>query len=175
MEETIRIPSGRIAVLIGKNGATRKKIASLTKCGINVDSKTGEVGVKEKGSGKNFYNAINMIKAIGRGFSPEKAFLLLDDDVLLDILDIEDFLGKKNIEAKKGRIIGSRGKVREEIEKKTECHISVFGKTISIIGKTDEIGAARKAIEMLLEGATHKSVFNYIERRMIKEESEFEI
>lgn len=175
MEETIKIPSSRIAVLIGKQGKTRKKIESLTKTKVEVNSRTGEVAVIQKKDDKNFYNALNIIKAIGRGFSPEKALILTDEDVLLEILNLEDFLGKKEMTAKKARIIGTEGKAREEIAKKTGTEISIFGKTVSIIGKPENIEIARKAIEMILEGASHNAAYRYIERRMITEESEFEI
>lgn len=174
MEETIKIPSSRIAVLIGKNGKNKRKIGALADCTLSIDSKTGEVTVKAKKNGKNFYNALNIIRAIGRGFSPEKAFLLLDENFLLEVLNLADFLGKKQLEAKKGRIIGREGKAREELEKKTDCHISVSGKKIAIIGKAENIAIARKAIEMLLEGASHASVFRFVERKTTEQE-EFEI
>jgi len=173
VEETVKIPSSRIAVLIGKSGKTKRKIGSLTKCILDIDSESGEVRVKAKNNGKNFYNALSIIRAIGRGFSPEKTFLLLDEDFLLEVLNLEDFLGKKQLETKKARIIGTKGKARVEIEKKTNCLISVFGKTIAIIGKPENIETARKAIEMLLRGATHKSAFRFIERKSA--ETEFEI
>lgn len=174
MEESLKIPSKRIAALIGKEGKTKKKIEQLTGCRIQIDSKTGEAIVEDKNNGKNFYNALNIIRAIARGFSPEKAFFLLDEDYLLEILNLEDFLNKKKIEVKKARVIGTKGKAREELTKKTGCEIAIFGKTIALIGKPESIEIARKAVEMILEGANHDTVYRFIDRKTTEQE-EFEI
>ncbi|MDO8625628.1 MAG: KH domain-containing protein, partial [Candidatus Diapherotrites archaeon] len=74
MEEMVRIPHERVGAVVGKNGASKKQIEKATTTRINVDSDAGEI--KIKGNEKNpigFYNATNIVKAIGRGFSPEKA------------------------------------------------------------------------------------------------------
>ncbi len=166
MDESIKVPKERIAVLLGKNGVSRKKIESLTGTKLSVDSKTGDVRLDGKEGNLAFYNALNMIKAIARGFSPEKAFVLADEEYYLDLIDVSEVAGKsqKEIEAKKGRVIGKRGKARESIEKSTHCFISVYGKTIGIIGKADDVEKARKAVEMLLEGAKHTTVLGYLKR-----------
>lgn len=175
--ETVKIPKDRVAALIGKNGNSKKKIETLTSSKIDVDSKTGDVEVraKEKES-VNFYNAVNIVKAVGRGFSPENALLLLDTDYYLDILKLDDIVGKslKAVEQKKGRIIGANGTARKTIEDKTDCTISVYGKTVSIIGKAEKMETARKAVEMLLQGASHDSVYNFLHRKML-EEREFRL
>ncbi|MFA6268287.1 MAG: KH domain-containing protein, partial [archaeon] len=153
MEEIIRIPEERIGVLIGPSGAVKKKIAKLTKCNIEVNSEDGEVTVD--GEGEKYFQAIDAVKAIARGFSPERAFTVFKDDFMLKIIDITEFAGKNpsNQKAKKGRVIGKEGKARAEIEKKTHCLISVYGKTVAIIGLASEVEGAIKAVEMLLEGA----------------------
>ena len=158
MEELIKIPEERVGVLIGPNGATKRKIASKTKATIEVDSPTGEVTLI--GEGESFFKAADIVRAIGRGFSPERAFTLLKDDYLLKIIDITDYAGKNqsNQKAKRGRIIGREGTARLEIEKKTHCLISVHGKTVAVIGLADEIDKAVEAVEMLLEGAKHETV-----------------
>ena len=176
MEESIKIPKERIAVLIGSKCVTRNKIENLTKTVLEIDSKSGEVDVEAKEEELNFYNALNIIKAIGRGFAPEKAFLLLDSEYFLDVIDLTQEIGKsaKQMEIKKGRIIGKRGKARESIERSTNTFISVYGKTVSIIGKPEEVENARKAIEMLLEGAKHSSVLGFLERKQ-RESRKFEL
>ena len=40
--------------------------------------------------------ALDVIKAIARGFSPERAFNLFKDDTLLKIIDITDYAGKNS-------------------------------------------------------------------------------
>lgn len=49
---------------------------------------------------------LDLVKAIGRGFSPERALCILDDEMLmLDILDLSKILGtKSDMTRVKGRI-----------------------------------------------------------------------
>ena len=80
MDESIKVPKERIAALIGKEGKTRREIEKLTKTRIGIESKTGIVTVEGEKKGLDFYNALNIIKAIARGFAPIKAFLLTDPE-----------------------------------------------------------------------------------------------
>ncbi len=172
MKEYFKAPKDRIAVLIGKKGETKTEIEKLTKTKIEVDSQTGEVDVQGENA-LNFYISLNIIKAIARGFSPEHAFALKNENYFLEIIDLKEKLGKneKVIHQKKGRVIGKKGKTRKEIEEKTDTFISVYGKTISIIGKSEGIEKARHAIEMLLEGASHSNTESFL----YKKEKDFEI
>jgi ribosomal RNA assembly protein len=114
-----------------------------------------------------------MMLAIGRGFNPETAKLLLKQDYSMELLSLEDFADKKKqLERVRGRVIGKKGKSRETIENLTETSVSVYGKTISIIGLTENVTMARSAIEMLLEGATHSAVYRRLEkyRRTLKQQ-----
>ena len=108
-----------------------------------------------------------MINAIGRGFNPEIAELLLKGDYGLEILDITEFTGKSkpNMIRLKGRVIGREGKSRKIVEELTECNISVYGKTIAIIGKSENLVNARKAVESLLQGSPHSNVYKWLEKR----------
>jgi ribosomal RNA assembly protein len=115
-----------------------------------------------------------MIKAIGRGFTPNKAFSLLNEDYDLLIIDLEEYVGRsKNAQSRvKGRIIGKDGKSRALIEELTECLLSIYGSTVGIIGPFDRIPVAKEAIEMLIDGSFHKTVWNYLYayRRKLKKE-----
>src|SRR3989344_3227899 len=149
----MKIPKDSVAVLIGKSGAIKKQLEENTKSKIKVDSEEGDVFVSGEDA-INLLSAREIIKAIGRGFSPDKAFLLLHQDYLFEIIDLSDYAPtKKHMLRIKGRVIGSDGKVRKTIEDLSEVFISVYGKTICIIGQADTIGYARKAIESILEGS----------------------
>jgi ribosomal RNA assembly protein len=163
MEEIVRIPEERIGVLIGPGGSVKKKIEKMTKATIEVNSEDGEVIVN--GEGEKYFQAIDVIKAIARGFSPERAYTLFKEDYLLKIIDITEFTGKNssNQKAKRGRVIGRDGLARLEIEKKSHCLISVHGKTVAIIGLAGEIQTAVAAVEMLLTGAKHETMENFLE------------
>jgi ribosomal RNA assembly protein len=65
----------------------------------------------------------------------------------------------------KGRIIGKNGKTREVIEQMTGARLSVYGKTIGIIGDAEQIATVRSAIDMLIDGAPHGAVYGYLEKR----------
>ncbi len=163
MEELIKIPDDRIGVLIGPKGSVRAKIAKKGKCKIEIDSQYGEVFIE--GEGEEFFRAVDVIKAIGRGFSPERAFKLFEHDYLLKIIDITDYTGKSKStqKAKRGRVIGRKGLARTEIEKKTHALISVQGKTVAIIALPDEMNKAEEAVKMLLQGAKHDTVDRYLD------------
>ena len=163
MEEIIKIPDERIAILIGTNGSTRNSITRPTKVKLAIDSHNGEVTII--GEGENFVKAADIVKAIGRGFSPKRALTLLKDNYLFKIVEIVNYSGKNRSaqEAKRGRVIGRRGEARREIEKKTGSLISVYGKTVAIIAQPDTIEEATDAVEMLLAGAAHETMEHFFE------------
>jgi ribosomal RNA assembly protein len=114
------------------------------------------------GEGFEAYQAMNIIKAIARGFAPEHAFLLFDENNTLEIIEIP---GNKNTLYRiRARLIGRKGIVRKNIERYTKCKIAIYGKTVSIIGPFDKIPIAREAIEMLISGKKHSTMYKYLER-----------
>lgn len=163
--QTLKIPRQRIGALIGTRGETKKAIEKKGKTKISIDSETGEVEVEAGKDAVQFLKTLEAVKAIGRGFSPQKAFKLFEDDYMLDIIELSD-LGhsEKNLKNIRGRIIGTRGRAREKIEEETHSLISVFGKTVAIIAKVDDLPNARKGVEMLLKGASHSRVYNTLKK-----------
>jgi ribosomal RNA assembly protein len=159
----IKIPKDRIAVLIGKKGEIKKEIEENTNTKINVDSKEGEVSV----SGEDaimLYTTRDLIRAIARGFNPEIAFLLLKQDYSFDMIHLPDYDNPSQLKRIKGRVIGRDGRSRELIEEHTETYVSVYGKTISMIGLNENVVVARRAIEMLIKGSPHANVYKWLER-----------
>lgn len=162
----------RVGVLIGHNGETKKKIETITKVTLDIDSKNGEVSFNEEEVEDPLliFKIENIIRAIGRGFSPEHAFLLMKDDIDLLIFDIHDYVGKKpsHVHRLKSRIIGQNGKTRTILEDLTNSYISIYGHTIAVIGNIIEIDITKKAIDKLLSGAKHATVYQYLEKNMKK-------
>lgn len=161
----IKIPKERIAVLIGKKGEIKKRLEKTTGTRLRVDSEEGDVGLN--GSDPlNLMTAKDIIQAIARGFNPEVAFLLLKSDYMLEVLSLQGFANTpKALLRIKGRVIGSDGKSRRIIEELTEAYISVYGKTIALIGDVDALNLARKAVEMLLSGSPHRNVYKWLEKQ----------
>lgn len=171
----LKIPRDRIAVLIGKKGEVKNQIEEFTKTKIMIDSEEGDVFIKGTDTIK-MYTAKEIVKAIGRGFNPEHALLLLKQDYCFEILNINDYIkSKSQFNRLRGRVIGSEGKSRKNIEHLTETNICVYGKTIGIIGEPESVALARKAIDALLTGSTHSSVYKMLERnRSIMKRREME-
>ena len=162
----LKLPKERIAVLIGKNGEVKKRIEEETKTEIKIDSKEGDIFIKGEDA-LNLFTAREVITAIGRGFNPEIAELLLKGDYGLEIINITEFTGKSKstMMRLKGRVIGKEGKSRKTIEELTECYITVYGKTIGIIGRPEDLANARRAVESLLQGSPHANVYKWLEKR----------
>lgn len=166
-EKMVRIPTDRIGALIGKSGIVKAEIEKKCSVSIDVDSETGETLIKTVGVIEAIqpFKAIEIVTAIARGFSPENAMKLLEGDNTLHILDLREFAGKSNsaIERIKGRIIGEGGKARKNMEKLSGTSISVYGKTVSIIGETGKLKVAVDAIVALSNGSMHGTVYNKLE------------
>lgn len=168
--QEIKIPIERIAVLIGKGGEQKRRIEEKLKVKINVHSEDGDVEISGEDSVAVF-EAMNLIKAIARGFNPEIAELLFDETYMFDLISVNDYASgsKKTMMRLKGRVIGDEGKARKMIESMTSCNVSVYGKTIGIIGKVEDVPIARQAVEMLLEGAPHGNVYRWLEDKKREE------
>ncbi len=161
----LKIPEERVAVLIGTEGATKKKIEDITKSTLTI-SKEGDVTITGRDA-LLLYICQDIVKAIGRGFNPKIALLLLKTDYAFELIDMKVIAGKNRntLERLKGRVIGKGGKAREEIERLTDTNISVYGKTIGIIGEQSHATLAREAVAMLLQGSMHKTVYSFLERK----------
>src|SRR2546427_8403635 len=115
-----------------------------------------------------------MVLAIGRGFSPPRAFSLFNDDYTFEIVDLHDYFGKNEAEIRRvdGRIIGKEGRARRNIEELTGTLISVSGHTISIIGTFESVSMANDALEKLIEGRQHGTVYKILKKRRKKVKKE---
>lgn len=165
----VKIPKERIGVLIGPGGSVRRRIEEALGVKLRVDSRSGDVEIALRdgeGDVSKLYQALNVVRAIGRGFSPERAFRLFDEDMLLDVIDLREYVGKSEnaLRRVKGRIIGRDGKTRRLIEELTGVYVSVYGHTVSLIGGFDQLLVAREAVTKLIKGSQHKTVYNYLFR-----------
>jgi len=173
----VTIPHKRVAVLIGKGGADKKNIEELSQAKLDIDSGSGEVTlIRNEADAFTFYRLEKVVKAVGRGFSPEHAKLLLESEYSLDIINITDFgiNSSRAKETKRGRVIGAKGAVRKFIEDALDCFVSVEGKTVAIVGKLPEILWAKDAVISLLEGSTIPAVRKQIQNKIVKSHSQAE-
>lgn len=167
----IKIPTERIGVLIGPEGTTKRNIEEKLSVELQIESATGGVMITltEKSSDPSMlFKAKDVVTALGRGFSPEHAFRLIrDEEAMLDVIDLRTAFGRSETDIKrvKGRIIGMNGKTRKIIEELTDTNVAVYGHTVSIIGTIEQAEVAREAIQMLVRGSMHATVYRFLHRK----------
>lgn len=163
-----RIPKDRIGALIGPNGSVKENIEKKLSVDLTIDSESGDVTIsmKDVTDPSLLFKAKDAVMAIGRGFSPERAFRLVEDeDTVLIVTDLREIFGKSesDITRIKGRIIGKEGKTRKIIEEMTEAYICVHGHTVAVIGGPEQSETAREAINLLIKGSQHVTVYRYLQ------------
>ncbi|MCL2172771.1 MAG: KH domain-containing protein [Nitrososphaerota archaeon] len=171
LDTFIRIPKDRIGILVGPEGKTKVYIEDRLKIKLEIDSEDGGITIvltPEQNDPSMLLRAKDLITAIGRGFAPEVAYRLIrNEDDVFDLIDMRLVFGRSESDIKriKGRIIGAEGKTRRLIEELTEADVTVYGHTIGIIGNYQEADAARNAIQMIIDGCEHKTVYKYLQRK----------
>lgn len=175
----VNIPRERVGVLIGPEGSVKKRIEEVLGVRLRVDSASGGVVIElakppeEGGDPVALFKARDVVQAIGRGFSPERAFKLFEDGVILSIVDITDYVkrSRNNLVRVRARLIGRQGKTRRIIEETTHTYISIYGDTVAIIGDEEDVRAAEEAVIAIIKGAPHSAVYkmldNYARRRKL--------
>lgn len=167
----LKIPGQRIGVLIGPNGKTKKKIEKELHVKLEIESDMGGVTIslpEERSDPSVLFRARDVVTAIGRGFLPESAFRLIqDEEIVLEIIDLRLIFGRSesDIRRVKGRIIGMRGKTRRLVEELTEADVCVYGHTVGLIGDAEQVQAAKEAILMLIKGSQHRTVYRFLYRK----------
>jgi len=168
IQQTVRVPAERIGVIVGRKGRVKKRVEELTRSKITV-SEDGMVTISVPPDPQGpvlVWKARDMIRAMARGFSPKNALSLIDDDMRLVAISLREFVGTSPSQIRRvaGRIIGENGRTRRVIEQTTETKLSVYGRTVSIIGADPGLEYATRAVNMLINGAPHSTVYHYLER-----------
>jgi ribosomal RNA assembly protein len=174
-EQVVRVPVERVGVVIGKEGSAKKFLENELGVKLEVDSKEGLVTIRTESAEKGDpFAAMRVIEAIGRGFSPHRARFLTGEGAMLEVIDLRDYAGRSAnaLERIRGRVIGLKGKSRRVIEELTHCHISVYGRTVSIIGEATEVQLASEAVRSLATGSQHRTVYNTLQKARTKRKME---
>jgi len=167
----VRIPKDRVGVLVGPDGKVKQKIEEKLLVELHVESESGGVTIflSEKAEDPSLlFRAKDIVTAVGRGFSPDYAFRLIrNEDDIFDMIDLRTIFGRSesDIRRVKGRVIGANGKTRKLIEELTEASMVVYGHTIGFIGTFEQVDVARNAVNMLIQGSQHQSVYKYLQRK----------
>jgi ribosomal RNA assembly protein len=167
----VKIPGDRIGALVGPDGSVKSVIERKLSVSLQVDSEGGNVQITLPAAADDptvLFRAKEVVTAIGRGFAPNHAFRLFDDDeIVFEVIDLRETVGRSQSDLKrlKGRVIGKEGKTRRIIEELSEANISVYGHTISIIGYPDQAAIAREAVSMLISGSLHGTVYRFLHKK----------
>ncbi len=163
----VKVPDDRIGVLIGRGGETMREIEERAEVRLDIDSESGNVRIEKVGDPVKGLKGPDIVKAIGRGFAPEDALRLLDNEMMMfDIVDIGAAArNRKDLQRHKGRLIGENGRTRELMEELTGASVMIYGSTLSIIGGPREVKAVRDAAEMIIDGAPHGAVYSFLEEK----------
>ena len=163
----VKVPQDRIGVLIGEGGETMREIERQAEVRLDIDSESGAVAIDEVGDPVSGMLAPDIVRAIGRGFTPESALSLLDGELrTFELVDLDAHTRNKNdLRRQKGRLIGEDGRTRELMEELTGAEVVIKGSTLGVIGQPEEVDAVRRAVGMILDGAPHGAVYSFLERK----------
>jgi len=166
----LRIPLERIGVLIGTSGRVKGTLEKKFDVTIDVEGRDGNVSITLNSTSADpvgLFRARDVILAIGRGFSPERAFKLFNEEAALGVIDLREIFGKSesDISRVKGRIIGRNGKARRLIEELSGASICVYGHTVALIGGPGQFDVAKEAVDRLIRGEQHKSVYDFLQTK----------
>ena len=159
MIEHVPIPEERIN-LLKKVKDWKEKLKEFLDIAVDI----GE-DVTISGEALQVIRGKEIVRAFGRGFDFEDSLDLLDEEYFLEVINVGEFTGKsKNRQVTlRGRVIGEGGKTKKTIEKCADVKIAIYGKTVSIIGKPQNIRIGKDAIEMILSGSKHNSVYRFLQ------------
>ncbi len=167
----LKVRPERLGVLIGEGGKTLKQLELRTRTRITVDSVNCSLVIEPmtpEVTADMLLKASDFVKAIDAGFSPERAERVLEEDQVLIIIDLKEVVGNSSshLQRVKGRIIGEGGRVKINIEQATDTYINIYDDVVAIIGDYDGAYLAREAIEMLIRGKEHSTVYKYLDRKV---------
>ncbi|WP_313693660.1 KH domain-containing protein [Halorarum halobium] len=163
----VKVPQDRIGAVIGEGGETMREIESEAEVRLDIDSESGSVAIDAVGDPVTAMVAPDVVRAIGRGFTPESALSLLEHDLRrFDLVDLAaETRNKNDLQRQKGRLIGENGRTRQLMEELSGAEVVIRGSTLGVIGQPEEVEAVRRATGMILDGAPHGAVYSFLERR----------
>jgi ribosomal RNA assembly protein len=175
--QSLKIPLERVGALVGKEGIVKNEIERRCGVTLEIDGESGDVrlsfGADSLTQGDPF-KAQEVVTAIARGFSPQRAFALFEENKVLSTIDLRQYSGKSenSLARIKSRLIGSDGKARKLIEQLSGTLVSIYGHTVTIIGDSDKSKVAEDALVKIASGGTHKAAYQMLQKYRSKQKLE---
>ncbi|MEW5955261.1 MAG: KH domain-containing protein [Candidatus Micrarchaeota archaeon] len=168
----VALPKKTLNLLAKNNSKELREVERAAGAKIRLSDEGAEVEAGPDNPGRE-WEAEQVLAALEAGFPAKHALKLLKEDFYIEKIDLaQAFHGNEaQVTRYKARVIGSEGKAKKKIEELTGAFIAVGDESIAIIGRFEELKAAKEAVMRLLEGAPHSSVFYYLERKKKREES----
>ena len=159
----VKIPAERVKILMSHAKMLEEK-------GDIKLSLSNEEGIKiESVDPIAEWKAINVVKAIGRGFDPFIAINLFSDEYVFQLINLKDIFSKEKQRIRiRSRLIGTKGRARATIEEISGAYVCIYGNTIGFIGKPEEVAIAVEAANMLINGANHGTVYLFLQKERKK-------
>ncbi len=137
------------------------KLEKRLECKIDI---LDEARIEIDGKPYDEYNLKNILIAISMGFSLNHAYKLLNDDYYFKYVDLKDLIKKDSELLRiKARVIGTAGKTKNYIEDVSGAVIALQDNTLGMIGTTEQLNIATAALQVIVEGGTHKKAYRIME------------
>lgn len=128
-----------------------------------------------EGNAVEEYAAVQVMNALAVNFELKIALLLQQEDYMLEIIHIKDYVkpfSPARLKQVKARIIGKQGKALKTISQLSECAIKLSDNTLAIIGKMENVKIAENSLLSLIRGSKHGNVYARLEKLGHKELAE---
>ncbi|MBS3124258.1 hypothetical protein J4437_06525 [Candidatus Woesearchaeota archaeon] len=146
------------------------KLKEMLEKGLNIkissknNTLKGTSEILVEGKSEDEYYAEKVIDAINFGFLIKRAMLIKKKNLTFEILNIKNYMRGKNTTRIKGRIVGEGGRALATLSQLSDCYLEIQGNQVGIIGDSENIENAQKAIIMLIKGSKHANVYAFLER-----------
>ncbi|MEM5827927.1 MAG: hypothetical protein QW197_00240 [Candidatus Aenigmatarchaeota archaeon] len=164
MKVQIHITSERKALL---KEDFLKEIENFLDVKINVMDENLEI---ESENGYNLLKAKEVLEAFCFGFDEEECKKIYKKNYKFETIKIKDFLINKDnrdrLRELKGRVIGERGIFKRNLEELTKSKIIISRNVVGFITSEENLSLLRTAIEMILAGKKHSTVYKFIQKEL---------
>lgn len=134
---------------------------------VKISNRGKEVTID--GKPEDEFVAEKVLDAINFGFPFSTALLIKKEDYEFEILNIKDYTPRKNLEAIRARIIGTKGKTLKTLTDLTECHFELKDNFVGIVGAPEFLKNAQEAVTSIIQGSKQSNVYKFLEKNRFRE------
>ena len=166
MEKLISVPEERIGFIIGKHGRVKKQIEKTG----NVTLKIEDLRIIISGKSLDVLKAYDVVRAMVLGFPKKEAFELFSNNMQLIVYELKEVIPDSQMKRVCGRIIGEKGKSKLKLQEMLNVNLLIKRERIGAIGKPMKLQILKEALDKLIRGASHASVYKHFDRRLLSTE-----